>query len=61
MRLRKRKSSIPKRKRATPKPLAELEAEAREKVKRYKDWFHELDKLERADRLADYVNSSWLR
>lgn len=53
-----KKKFDPEKKEGNPKTLAELEAEAREKVtKRYKDWFHELDKLERADRLADYVNS----
>lgn len=53
-----KKKFDPEKKEGNPKTVAELEVEAREKVqKRYQDWFHELDKLERADRMADYVNS----
>ena len=41
----------------TPKTLDQLETEAREKInKRYADWFHEMNKLEKADRFADYLN-----
>lgn len=40
------------------KTITEIEADARDKVKkRYKDWFHELQKLDRTDRLADYINA----
>lgn len=53
-----KKKFDPEKKDDNPKTMVELEAEAREKVaKRYKDWFHELNKLERADRMADYVNA----
>ncbi len=41
----------------TAKTLDQLETEAREKInKRYADWFHEMNKLEKADRFADYLN-----
>ncbi|MDO9512210.1 MAG: carboxy terminal-processing peptidase [Bacteroidales bacterium] len=40
------------------KTIKEIEADSRDKVrKRYKDWFHELRKLDRSDRMADYVNA----
>jgi carboxyl-terminal processing protease len=41
-----------------PKAYAEMEADARDKVlKRYTDWFHEITKMERSDRMADYINA----
>ncbi|HNQ59885.1 MAG TPA: carboxy terminal-processing peptidase [Bacteroidales bacterium] len=41
----------------TLKTIDQLEKEAREKInKRYADWFHEMNKLEKADRFADYLN-----
>lgn len=53
-----KKKFDPEKKDGNPRTMVELEAEAREKVsKRYKDWFHELNKLERADRMSDYMNA----
>ena len=40
------------------KSLPEMEQEAREKVKkRYADWFHEMKKMDKSDRFADYLNA----
>lgn len=42
----------------TTKTPAEMEADAREKVlKRYNDYFHELKKLDKSDRMGDFVNA----
>lgn len=40
------------------KTFSEMEQEARDKVKkRYADWFHEMKKMDRSDRFADYLNA----
>ncbi|MGC8866577.1 MAG: hypothetical protein ACP5O2_12785, partial [Bacteroidales bacterium] len=40
------------------KTFDEMEQEARDKVKkRYADWFHEMKKMDRSDRFADYLNA----
>ena len=40
------------------KTMTELEQEARDKVKkRYADWFHEMKKMDKSDRFADYLNA----